>query len=336
MRDQVPPAAPAQPFDPEHMKILMLSRTPVAGVPFLLKDMLNKYTVHECKTLTGGRGYRDGRRWEPPDALLRDVPAASRLIDWASVVMIHNGHVDRTFRRRLAGKRLLCYYHSEPHRVKRDVERAGAPAYVIAQGHALLYGQMPVLPNLVDIHDPLLQPDWDRGWDGTLRMGWAPSNLHSQKDMVRKRCPYSAKGGPETQPVLKRLEGMGVKVEMFQGVPFDRCMQLRKGLHVMLDEVVTGSYHRCTLEACSQGQVAINAANDAVLRLVRQITGAEDVPWVVSSPSQLEGDVLHLLSEPDRLGEMMAASRKWMEEHWDPKTLIERFYIPAFQRAVAV
>ena len=36
------------------MRILMLSRTPVAGVPFLLRDIINKYSPHTCKTVTMG------------------------------------------------------------------------------------------------------------------------------------------------------------------------------------------------------------------------------------------------------------------------------------------
>lgn len=317
-------------IDWDRLHILQFSRTPVAGVPIVLRDCFNKYTAHQCKALMAGAGYRDGRRWGPPDALLRDARAAIQLIEWADVVMIHNGHVPKNLERHLRGKRAICYYHSEPHRVNRDLERRGIPAYVIAQGHALLY-KRPVLPNVVDIDDELLKPDENRSqpW----RIGYAPSNRHSYETECARKNLYSSKGFPEVQRPLRELQDMGVKVHTFEGVPYERCLQTRKQLHFMLDEVVTGSYHRCTLEACAQGQVAINAVSPEVEALVLEFSGGEKPPWLRATPESLVPEVTQLIADPQRLAERMAASRAWMENHWHPRRLLNHFYLAALRNS---
>jgi len=321
-----------RPMDPDEMRIVMYSHTPVAGVPIVLRDLINKYTSHHCKAVTGSPGYRDGRRWGPPDALLRDTRAASALITEADVIMVHNGRLDRGLSRLMKGKRLLCYYHSEPHRVHRELERQGIPCYVIAQGHALLYKMMPVLPNLVDIEQAELKPLPDRG-TSPFRLGFAPSN-RNRLDLEKKRKNiYSAKGYPECQRALDEIRRMGIKVEMFEGIPYMECLKRRQPLHLMLDEVVTGSYHRCTLEAAAQGQVPINAVSKEVMELITEISEGEPPPWAHASPGSLVGEVAQLISNPGYLEELMQANRRWMEEHWHPKALLERYYIPAFRSA---
>jgi len=322
------------------MKILMLSPTPVAGVPFILKDIINKYTQHECRTLTGHPGYGDGRKWNNPDVNWSNVRKAEEIVGWADVIMLHNGarhprtaHLSRFFR----GKRLLAYYHSEPHRVDRRWEKAGAPAYVIAQGHALLYPGLPVLPNLVDIDHPLMTPPYKGERAEPCEkfiIAYAPSNKHGHALLCRDRLPYSSKGYPETKPILDKLARRGdITIKEFTGVPFEQCMKARRQCHIVLDEVVTGSYHRCTLEACSHGQLAINYVNEKVRSIVQSITGCGSLPWLRCNVDSLYDTIVYLKENPCQLAEMMEDSRRWMERYWRPDVLLKNMYLPAFENA---
>ena len=63
------PNAEPQPMDPEHMKVLSISRTPVAGVAILLPDYINRYSEHKARSCVRGTRYRDGRQWHRPDGL---------------------------------------------------------------------------------------------------------------------------------------------------------------------------------------------------------------------------------------------------------------------------
>lgn len=320
----------ARPFDPAKMRILQFSRTPVAGVPFILRDIINKYTPHECKVLTAGAGYADGRHWTPgPDAFMRNIQAAHKLIAWADVVMVHNGRIPHPFN--LRGKRLLCYYHSEPRNVDRRLERHGVPAYVIAQGHALLYPGLPRLPNLIDPDDALMRPEKEAP-ALPVRIGYAPSNKHGADYMRVNR--YSPKGWPETMPTLERLRKEGLAdIRVFHGVPFRKCMEDRKGCDIFIDEVLTGSYHRCTLEACCHRQVPVNFVCEEVRRLVAEVSGSAALPWLRSNAETLYDTLRHLIADREGLERQMADCRRWVEADWSPRKLLTQWYLPAFARA---
>jgi len=329
------PPAEARKFDPQHMNILSLSRTPVAGVAVLLPEYINKYTDHKAKSLVGGPGYGDGRRWGPPDGLLKDARAARQLVEWADVIIVHNGTWPAGMAASPRGKRIIAYYHSEPRNVRRAFEAKGMGTYVIAQGHAVLYPGMRTLPNIIDIFNPLMLPAHpeERGFAcDKIVVGYAPSNKHG-RDYMRKN-QFSAKGWPETMPVLEKLQKEGlIDLRLFVGVPFAECMEQRKACHIFVDEVITGSYHRSTLEACSHAQVAINAMSDQVRHVLGGVIGGETVPWIRSSPEALEETLRGLCKDPCNLEQLCEESRRWMEEHWHPKKLLERFFIPALQQS---
>ncbi len=322
------------------MNILQLSGSPVAGVPYILRDIFNKYSAHECKALTGPSRYPDGRAWDRPDANLADPRGAVPLIKWADAIVLHNGGHHRNMRiyhQHFKGKKLISYYHSEPHRVDRSWERRGIPTYVIAQGHSLLYPKLPVLPNLVDIFDELMlpAPPLQRPEPCKLPVvGYAPSNRQKtvrEMHNLMKAYRYSSKGYPVTKPVLDRLAGEGWKTNIYWGIPFRLCMVRRKECHVFVDEVVTGSYHRSTLEACSHAQVAVNFISEPVRDIVKRIADAKDVPFLRSNSESLYEEMKRLQAEPCLMKEMGEHSRRWMETHWHPKVLLERWWLPALE-----
>lgn len=327
------------------MKILQMSSTPMAGVPYLLKDIINKYSEHECKTCTGPSGYRDGRMWAKPDANLANGILTRKLIAWADVVLLHNGGMYRikTYDRALRSKKLLCYHHSEPtppcpsKRVSRRWAKAGVPEYVIAQGHALMYPNVPVLPNLIDINWELMRPLRKGLARPFVKIGYAPSNRQTslnQHNSFMKQYRYSSKGWFYTKPILDRLSKMpGVVVETYWGIPFEECMKRRRDCDIFIDEVVTGSYHRSTLEAMAHGQVAINGISRETWAVVRRVTGSEVAPWVRCGPKDLETVLLDLINDRQRIHDVGVRARQWMENYWHPRKLLEKFYVPAFEKA---
>ena len=315
------------------MKILQLSGSPVAGVPWMLKDIIHRYSSHECKTLIGYHVYKDGRTWGKPDGSLADIRRARELVAWADVIVLHNGgkhHVVRNLP--LGGKRCICHYHSEPPQVDRQWEKRGVPAYIIAQGHSLLYPGFPTLPNMVNFDDPALQP-MSRHVDGEIIIGYAPSNT-IDTPQFRKDFPFSSKGWPSTKPVLDRVFKEGLAdVRVYRGLPWRECMEARKPCHIFIDEVVTGSYHRSTLEAGCHGQLAINALSEPVRKIVLGLTGASNVPWLRSSVETLYDELRAVIADRRGLGERMESTRKWMQTYWHPEALLNRFWLPALERA---
>jgi len=320
------------------LNILSFSRSPVAGVAKMLPDIINKYTAHKAVSAVGGAGYPDGRQWFPPTAYLRDTRAVLRLIAQCDVAIIHNGRIPPPYNLRMfKGKRLLCYYHSEPFHLDRSLERAGFPAYVIAQGHSLLYPGMRVLPNLVDLEWDLMLPpsptERQHPCKGIV-VAFSPSNKHGADFMRQAR--FSPKGWPETVPVLERMRGRKQIIPMVLfGLPFEECMKQRRLAHIVVDEVLTGSYHRCTLEACSHAQVPVNACCPEIRKVVATVAGTDELPWVISSPAKLESDLAELVLDCCALHDRQLACRSWVERHWRPDVLWSRWWEPAIQGAKA-
>jgi hypothetical protein len=299
----------------------------------MLSAIIKKYSQHDSKVLTGYHRYGDGRTWGKPDGALGDLRMARELVAWADVIIMHNGGRHRNVRALpLRGKRLIAYYHSEPQQVDRFWEQRGVPTYVISQGHSLLYPKMPTLPNLVDIEDPLLQPA-SNYLNNEIVIGYAPSTTKDDPEF-RKAFPFSSKGWPRTKPVLDRLFKEGhADIRIFQGLPWAECMEARKRCTVMIDEVVTGSYHRSTLEAGCHGQLVVNGLSEAVRKIVLDLTGAADVPWLRSSAETLYDEMRAVIADRRGLGERMVSTRRWMETYWHPKALLERHWLPALERA---
>lgn len=321
------------------MNILSFSRTPVAGVAKMLPDIINKYTTHKAVSAVGGAGYADGRKWTPPTAYLRDTRATLRLIAQCDVAIIHNGHIPRPYTlKTFKDKHLLCYYHSEPFHLDRSLERAGFPTYVIAQGHSLLYPGMKVLPNMVDMElECMLAPGPDdrRHPCKGVVVAFSPSNKHGAAFMRQAR--FSPKGWPETVPVLERMKGRKQIIPMVLfGLPFEQCMAQRRMAHIVVDEVLTGSYHRCTLEACCHAQVPVNACCAEIRKVVAAVAGTDELPWVISSPTKLENDLAELVLDCCALHERGLACRSWMERYWRPERLWKEWWEPAIQGAKPV
>ncbi len=315
------------------MNILQISASPVAGVPWAVKDIIRRHTNHECRILGGYHVYKDGRTWGKPDVSLNDLRAARDVVKWADRIILHNGgRHPRVRTLPLAGKRMIAYYHSEPQMVDRTWEKLGVPTYVIAQGHSLLYPGMKTLPQLIDILDPLLWPVAPYT-NGEIVIGYAPSNTHDNPQFNRD-FPFSSKGWPGTSAALSKIFKAGhADVRIFRGIPWRECMEGRRACHVFIDECRTGSYHRSTLEASSQGQLVVNGLSEDVRKIVLGVTGASDVPWLRASVETLYDELMAVIADRRGLGEGMASTRRWMETYWQPAALLNRFWLPALEGA---
>jgi len=315
------------------VKILQLSGSPVAGVPWAVRDILRKHTSHECRILGGYHAYKDGRTWGKPDWSLADLRGAMEAVRWADVVVLHNGGKHPRVRSLpLKGKRLVAYYHSEPQMVDRYWEQRGVPTYVIAQGHSLLYPGMKMLPQLMDFRDPLLFPVAPYA-AGEVVIGYAPSNTHDNPQFNRD-FPYSSKGWPGTRDVLAKLFKEGTAdCRIFKGIPWRECMVGRRACHIFIDECRTGSYHRSALEASCHGQLVVTGLNEAVRKIILEVTGAADVPWLRASVETLYDELRSVIADRRGLGERMASTRKWMDTYWQPAALLNRFWLPALEGA---
>ena len=128
---------------------------------------------------------------------------------------------------------------------------------------------------------------------------------------------------------------------IFEGIRYDSCMDGKAQCDILLDEVVTGSYHRSTLEGLALGvPTAVNLSPEVHGVLLRA-AGANDVP-VVHATIETLADRLSWLVEMDEVKRRRLGNRgrDWMVRHWHPRDIAQEFCralagMPSFGDVVA-
>jgi hypothetical protein len=100
-------------------------------------------------------------------------------------------------------------------------------------------------------------------------------------------------------------------------------MQARQRCDIAIDEVVTGSYHMCSLEALSQGLATVAALDDLTVDALERVTGTREHPWVVARLDSLERRLRELCDDPAYLQARREQSRAYMVRYWHPRRLVE-------------
>jgi hypothetical protein len=312
--------------------IVQIARTNCAGAIWRIHEAINKYTTHTCRTITAS-DTTNGRKY-PSDVLLHDGKSVRNLIERADVVHFHNwiDHESsemRLYRELLAKKNKVLQYHTEPSILQRNyrrdvINREDIKTLVIGQKHARFYPKSTVIPNLVDIEDPLLSPS-NRKWDGgPLKVIYTPSDLKSYPDYS---CTCCGKGYQDTTAVLKRLEEEGlIQATIITDMTWEELMPIKRQHDVCIDECVTGGYHLCSLESLSQGLITIAWIDDKTRATLKQMTGNDDLPWVNTRMCELYDRLKSLArSSPENVENIKRAGRRWMEENWNTRKMVEKF-----------
>ena len=124
-----------------------------------------------------------------------------------------------------------------------------------------------------------------------------------------------------------------MEVDIITGVPLEECLRRKSTAHICIDECVTGSYHRSSLEGLALGCLVINACDSRCASLLRQMTGGVDSsPFAYATIEDLQKRLEGLVSKWDH-DKDYGTSRQWMEYAWQPAELIERNFKPLMDAA---
>jgi hypothetical protein len=324
------------------LRVVQVAKTNCAGAIWRLHEVLNRYTDHECRTITL-HSTTNGRSFQT-DVLFSQRAQVEQLLTAADVIHFHNG-IDPDdsllypYRALLQQKRKVLQYHTEPallassFRGKDPAQRSDLTTLVIAQKHARFYPRSRPVPNVLDIDDALLKPSSARTYaGGPLKLFYAPTDRNSYADYTHT-C--RGKGYRETLPILRRLEQEGLLqlTVIERETPWEKLMPIKREHDVCIDEVVTGGYHLSSLEALSQGLVTIAHLDRATRSTIDAVVGREtELPWFESTAATLEADLRRLCAlDPQAINARKAAGRAWMEAHWHPARLAQHF-VRCYQR----
>ena len=299
-------------------KVLHLCMTPLAGAPVHLSNILNKYSDWESKTILRGHFSRPNvknLKWDY-DIVRPSSGALEKWVDWADIIHYHR----KIYPIKNVKKPKILQYHSPPGGYQPNVtdKEFNSRKLVIAQYHPRYYTDARVVPNMIDI------------WSSE----WTPAKKHTQKIKIffswatEVKGGWADKGSTKTISILKKIENRYpdlVEIKILNNRPYSECMKEKRTAHICIDECVTGSYHLQSLEGCAVGALTFNNIDAKTAGFISAITGVNDYPFEKCGLENLFQRLCFFIDHPNLLQERGAQSRRWMEQHWDPKRLCKIF-----------
>jgi len=286
------------------MKLAIFSRTPLAGAPWELYKALKKYTTIDVNLINGTNRYNDGRVF--PHHLLLTSPngTAMRMLQEAELWHVHNYLVPdlQTMKR---DQKVMAQFHSLPRLGNwQALMNFADRCYTVKQPGQESEYKLKGLPNIIDPDE--YRPVRRRT---PTKIAFAPSN----------RMPIgnpASKGYNEMRPILNSVaRKRDVEIVWIEGKPYDVNLRLKQNSHILIDDVVTGNWHRTSLEGACFGCAVLNKTMKT--------------PFVYATLATLEERLLWLVDNPSLLNEFQESTRLWVLQHWHAMDRVKE-YVTAY------
>lgn len=303
------------------MKVIHISDNLMSGAPYRLAQIQGGVGI-EARVVNRLPYTNEGpRRREYPHDLLNDAPESvlRPVFEAAEIVHYHQQWQDGQLfeahpwaREVLRSKPSLIQFHvPRTDRMEPVLRDPRVIKLVVAQYHVRLYPECIPVPNAVPIDDELHRPS-------------GVSNCPPVVAFTPPDCTSGGwwnKGCAATKAVLEE----GFHHVVVTDRSWREAMETRLGCDIAIDEVVTGSYHMCSLEALSQGVATVAGLDAQTVDALECVTGTREHPWVIASLDTLRARLRELVSDPDLLQARREASRAYMVRYWNPAVVAARY-----------
>lgn len=322
------------------MQILHLALTPLVGAPLRICRAL---ALHEgisarFAVLDTGMGAYDRMVFETDLQWSRNRDEIIKLADAADVIHLHN-FIDLDSRQFLPidirklwnqGRPMVRHFHSTPdsiagfmHTSAKTVIDCKIPKLVIPQYPARFFPMAKVVPNII-LNEELTQVTGQRS--SILRIAYAPTRFNSGR-----ASRWDTKGYLETVQLLKRVvrkaaaRNIDIHVDVIEQVSHAECLRRKSSCHIVIDDLVTGSYHLNTLESLASGSICLTYMDRTTQQAVCDLTGRSDFPALSVGLENAEAVLLDLADDRPLVEAIGQHSRAWMNRHWAPKKMSQHF-----------
>ncbi len=282
------------------MKIAIFSRTPLAAAPWELYKALKKYTSIDVNLINGKARYADGRTFPYHLLMTSNDGMVLKALEESELWHVHNYLHPMLILHR--GKRkVIAQFHSLPRLGNwKSLMKFADSCYTIKQPlHEKEY-KLKGLPNIIDPDEyrPILRKL-------PLKIAFAPST----------RAPIghpASKGYYQVKEILKNVAiKRAVEIIWIEGRPYETNLRLKQRSHILIDDVVTGNWHRTSLEGACFGCVVFNK----VMK----------IPFVYASLKTLEERLLWLIDNPSILKDFQERTRLWILQNWHAIDQIKKY-----------
>lgn len=290
------------------MKLAIYSQTPLAAAPWELYKALKKYTSIDVSLVNNIARYKDGRIF--PYHLLLASPNgnAMRVLQKSELWHVHNYLTPQLTILKKKHK-VIAQFHSLPRLGNwQQLMNFADVSYTIRQPKQEKEYKLKGLPNIID-------PDEYRPIRRKLpiKIAFAPST----------RMPVGnpmSKGYKEVKAILNSVANKrDVEIVWIEGKPYEVNLRLKQGSHILIDDVVTGNWHRTSLEGACFGCAVLNKVMKS--------------PFVYASLDTLEERLLWLVDNPSILNNFHERIRLWVLQHWHAIDQV-REYVDAYKEAL--
>ncbi len=321
------------------LRIVSYSITPMAGVPAILSRCIAACTPHQPRCVVATNSYGNGVSFDGDVEWNRSPEKARELLRSSDLVIVHNGKVDPSHRALFIGKPVITMAHNYLWNVDTTFQKAGCPAVVVGQYQATLAefkGWHPI-PNPIPLWEQPFQPA-DKSVP--LTICYTPSGKHESYPS-NHRLYWHSKGYNSTTKALHNLaRRFQLRLELIgpQQITHAMSLAMKRRSHIVIDECVTGSYHRNSLEGLACGAVVVNGIG--LLPDINKVfqycaDDATEIPFVCASLDALESVLASLIENGhDALVAQGACNRAWMEKHWNFARQWERYWEPVVIQAL--
>jgi hypothetical protein len=317
------------------MNILHLCNTPLSGSPYRLM-MIQKKMGHNARLINARVRYSDlSNIIYPQDILLQNDPKTKKplyskeeiyfLFKNADIIHCHNFYKEQLIfrfmpelKKYLKTKHVVLQVHSPRSSLKNIGPNLKDPTVdtklVIAQFQARQFKECQVVPNAIDIfEEPYINIKRDPKF--LPRIVYSPSNTCLKG--------WNNKGHYIVSKVLNTVHSLA-STEIITNTPHLECIARKQKADISIDEFMTGSYHLCTLEGLSHGQVVFCHLDKFTKEAIQKIS-PDPLPIINTTPKKFKHDLHDLLQDPKLINKMGSNARKFMEKNWTPQKINKRY-----------
>lgn len=287
------------------MKVCIFSKTPLAAAPWEIFKALRRYTDVEVSLVNLTSRYRDGRVFPNHLLWVSNNGAARDALRQADVWHVHN-YWWPDLRPLHKNQKVIAQFHSLPRLGNwRHLMDFADVSYTIQQPlHEQEY-KLPGLPNIInpDEYYPTKRTE-------PIKIAFAPTN----------RAPIgnpASKGYNEVKRILQQVKSKrDIEIVWIEGKSYEENLQLKRESHILIDDVVTGNWHRTSLEGACFGCVVINRINK--------------VPFLFANLNNLLEKLLWLIDDKAIRKVYQQQARLWVLQEWHAIDRIQD-YIKAYK-----
>lgn len=323
----------------ESLKIVSYATTPIAGVPAILARCINDRTTHSARCVWATNDYGNGVNFAGDVEWQNQAQIAESLLAEADLIIVHNGKSAPEHEKLLEDKAIITMAHNYLWNVDEQFFKKGFPALVVGQYQATLpeFKDWSVVPNPI--------PFWETEYKSEnkpeqIAICFTPFGKHETYP-PEHRLYWHSKGYETTMKVLEKLaQRFPVKLEVITGrqISHAESLAMKCRSHIVIDECVTGSYHRNSLEGLAAGCVVVN--NTGKLPEVEKIflscaKKAKKIPFVSSGLDELEMTLIELIGcGLEWLKIEGEKNRKWLKTYWNFGKQWEHFWQPVVEKSL--